>query len=245
MAICVTGGSGGVGRAIAERLATPGDHVFLGYAHTEPAAQEAAAVIAARGARPHLIKSDLGSAGGARDFVAAVAAVVDRVDVVVHSAVRAVPGPVLEMDAGLLDDLVAVNGTSLVHLTREALPLLGRGSVVLYVTSAGASRVNPSYGGIGGPKAMAEHFMRYLAFELGPRGVRINAIAPGPLDTAARRAMFPDTWAERLADQNSRNPSGRGVGFDDVANAVELLVRPEFSMVHGQVLRIDGGLSLS
>lgn len=74
--------------------------------------------------------------------------------------------------------------------------------------------------------------------------MRVNSISPGPLDTEARRQMFPDTWKTRLADQDALNPSGRGLAFDYIANIVELMVDPRFTMVQGQVITIDGGLTL-
>lgn len=244
MPICVTGGSSGIGRAIAERLARPGDHAFLNYHADDGAAAEAAEALAAKGAVPHLVKADIGTVDGVRELVAAVAAVVDRLDQLVHAAGMAVTGRLIDMDAETLEAAVRTNGTSFAHLVREALPLLGDGSSVFFVTSAGSTRALANYGALGAPKALAEHLARYLATEVAERGIRVNCISPGPLDTTARRRMFPDSWEERLVAQTEANPSGRAVEFEDVASVVELMADPRYRMVQGQVVTIDGGLTL-
>jgi len=242
--VCVTGGSSGIGRAIAERLARPGDHVFLNYHADDAAAAEAAAAIEAGGSIPHLVKADIGQVEGVRRLVAAIEAEVDSLDQLVHAAGMAVSGRLIDMDAETLEAAVRTNGTSFAHLVREALPLLGEGSSVFFVTSAGSTRALANYGGLGAPKALAEQMARYIATEVADRGIRVNCISPGPLDTTARRRMFPESWEERLAAQTEANPSGRALEFDDVAAVVELMSDPRYRMVQGQVVTIDGGLTL-
>lgn len=244
MAICVTGGSSGLGRAIAERFAHPGNDVFINYHSDDAAARDAAAAVEARGATSHLLKVDVTSADGARELMAAVAERTTRLDQLVHAAAKTVSGPLLECPPDELDDAIRLNGTTLVHLVREALPLLGEGSTVFFLSSRGARRVIPNYGSLGTAKALSEHLVRYLAVEVAPRGVRVNSIAPGAVDTTAFRAMFPDNWAERLAAAAKANPTGRGVELSDAADVVEALSRPEFSMVSGQMIAVDGGVSL-
>jgi enoyl-[acyl-carrier protein] reductase III len=245
MSVCVTGGSSGIGRAIAERLARPGGDVFVNYHSNDAAAADTAAAIEAKGATAHLCKLDVGTIEGVRELAEEMSSKVDRLDQLVHSAAMAVPGALLDMDAQTLEDAVRTNGTSLVHLVRETMPLLKPGSSVFFVTSAGSRKAMPGYGSLGAPKALAEHFARYLAIEVAARGIRVNCISPGPVDTMARRLMFPETWKERLEAQDKANPSGHGVELDDVAGVVELMSRPEFSMVQGQIVAIDGGLHLA
>ena len=118
---------------------------------------------------------------------------------VLASAAKALSGPLLELAPEELEKSVAVNGLALVNLVREALPLMGEGSTVFYLSSRGARRVIPNYGSLGTAKALGEHVVRYLAREVAPRGIRVLTVAPGSVDTAAYRAMFPDSWEERLA----------------------------------------------
>ena len=103
----------------------------------------------------------------------------------------------------------------------------------------------PEYGALGTAKALGEHVVRYLAKELGPRGIRVITIAPGAVDTAALRAMFPDTYEERLAAAAAANPLGRGVEMEDAAALCrDALPRRALEMVNGQTITVDGGLSL-
>lgn len=244
MAICVTGGSSGLGRAIAERFSRPGNDVFINYHANDAAAADAAEAVRTAGGNAHLVKVDLTQPEGAAELMAQISARVDRLDQLVHAAAKTVPGPLLEVNPADFVDSLALNASALVHLVREALPLLGEGSCVFYLTSRGGRTVLPGYGSLGVAKALADHIVRYLAVELAPRGVRVNCISPGPVDTPAYRAMFPDTWKERLASAVGATPAGRGVGAAEVAAAVELLTQQEFSMVVGQTITIDGGFSL-
>ena len=197
MAICVTGGSSGLGRAIAERFARSGTEVFINYHANDAAAEQAVAAVAAAGGKPFLIKADVGTRAGVEELIGIVAANVEQLDQLVHCAAKAVTGPLLELSREDLQDSIAVNGLALVDLCREALPLLGTGSTVFYVSSRGARFVIPNYGSLGTAKALGEHVVRYLARELAPRGVRVLTVAPGAVDTAAFRAMFPDAWEQR------------------------------------------------
>ncbi|HEX4751530.1 MAG TPA: SDR family oxidoreductase [Solirubrobacterales bacterium] len=244
MAILVTGGSSGLGRAIAERFARDGNDVFVNYHANDAAAAEAEAAIAAAGGTPHLIKSDVGTVEGVREVMDVVRRHTDRLDQIVHCAAKAVNGPLLELDPQELRESVILNGLSLVDLIREAGGLLGQGSVVFYLSSRGGRFVIHEYGALGTAKALGEHVVRYLAKELGPRGIRVITIAPGAVDTAALRAMFPETYEERLAAAAASNPLGRGVEMDDAAGLIEALCRPQLEMVNGQTITVDGGLSL-
>ena len=244
MAICVTGGSSGLGRAIAERFARDGNDVFVNYHANDAAAAAAEAAIAAAGGTPHLIKADVGTVEGVREVMDVVRSHVDRLDQLVHCAAKAVNGPLLEIDPEELRESVILNGLSLVDLVREAGPLLGAGSVVFYLSSRGGRFVIHEYGALGTAKALGEHVVRYLAKELGPRGIRVITVAPGAVDTAALRSMFPDTYQERLAASAQANPLGRGVEMEDAAALVEALCSPSLEMVNGQTITVDGGHSL-
>lgn len=244
MAILVTGGSSGIGRAIAERFAPGGTDVFINYHADDAAAEEARAAVEAAGGAPHLIKADVGTAAGCAEVIDAVKAEVAHLDQLVHGAARAQTGSLLEMSSDDLRESIAVNAIALVDLVREALPIIGEGSAVFYLTSRGARFVIPDYGSLGTAKALGEHIVRYLARECAPRGVRVMSVSPGAVDTTAFRSMFPDTYAERLEAAAAANPMGRGVTVEDCAALVEMLSNPQLEMVQGQTITADGGSSL-
>jgi NAD(P)-dependent dehydrogenase (short-subunit alcohol dehydrogenase family) len=241
MSILVTGGSKGIGRAIALRFATPGNHVFVNYAHDADAARATAEEIEQQGARASVIREDVGTAEGCARLVAQVAEQTERLDQLVHCAVYPVSSSVLDISPDDFQKAVQLNGAAILYLTQAARPLLARGSSVFFISSRGSKVSVPGYIGVGAPKALAEAIIRYLAVDLAPLGVRANTVSAGPLLTDAFRAAVPQA-DERFAMLAERNPSGRNLEFDDVTAAVEFLASPAASMINGQELFIDGGL---
>jgi enoyl-[acyl-carrier-protein] reductase (NADH) len=164
---------------------------------------------------------------------------------VVHCAVDAYASTALDADPVRFARAVTTNGTSLLFLVQAALPLLSRGSTVLYLTSRGGRIVVPNYAAVGVAKALAESLMRYLAVELAPKGVRINAIAPAIIETDAVRALFGDETGRLVRDAASHNPSGRGVKDADYTSLMRWLASPAAEFIQGQVIFVNGGANLS
>lgn len=245
MSILVTGGTKGIGLAIARRFAKPGTDVFLNYHADRRAADAAQAEISALGARAHLLQADIGTPEGARAVLDRVGAIVDRLDQVVHCAVRVLAEPTLSVDPHAFTAAINLNGTALVYLVQAARPLLRRGSSVFFVSSRGSRTVVPNYAAIGAGKALAEALVRYLVLELAPLGVRINCVAPGTLDTDALRSVFGDQTDALLRQQAESNPSGRNITHDDHTALVEFLASPAAAMIQGQVIFVNGGSYLA
>lgn len=243
MAVVVSGGTRGIGLEIAVALATPGGTVVIGYRQDAAVAAEACARLAATGATPVAVAADVGTADGAAELLAAVPSG-EPVDQLVHCAVEVVSGTATDADAARFDHAVAVNGLGLLHLTRAALPRLRRGSLVLFLSSRGARVVMPGYAAVGVGKATGEALVRYLAVELAPRGVRVNAVAPGMLDTAAVRTLYGDRTAAMLAAKAATIPAGRGLQHDDYLGLVAFLASPAAEMVTGQTVAVYGGADL-
>jgi NAD(P)-dependent dehydrogenase (short-subunit alcohol dehydrogenase family) len=245
MAILVAGGTKGIGFAIARAFARDGGRVFLAYHSDETAARRAEEEIAQLGAQAHLIKADAGSPEGCAAIIEAVRRTTGRLDQVVHCAVDAYVSSALAADPGRFARAVTTNGTSLLFLVQAALPLLRRGSSVVYLTSRGGRIVVPNYAAVGVAKALAESLMRYLAVELAPRGIRINAVAPAIVETDAVKSLFGAEAHSLVTGAASHNPSGRGVTDADYTNLIRWLASPEAEFIQGQVIFVNGGANLS
>jgi enoyl-[acyl-carrier protein] reductase III len=241
MAILITGGTKGIGLAVAKRFARPGLDIFLNYLSDEAAADSAAAALRALGARPHPIRGDVSTPAGVGAVLREVGSVVASLDVIVHCAVRVLVGPLLSLDPIAFGEAIALNGASLVYLVQAARPLLRPGSSIVFLSSRGSRQVIPGYAAIGAGKALAEALVRYLVPELAPLGVRINCVAPGTLDTEAVRSLFGDGTDAFLASERDGNPSGRNVTHDDYTGLIAFLASPEAQMIQGQAIFVNGG----
>ncbi len=243
MTIVITGGTKGIGLAIARRLARAGDPLILAYHVDEEAAAAAEAALAPTGARLRLVRADVGEIEGARQIMAAAASDARGPLHLVHSAAMIYPTTLLEADPAIFTRAIQTNGLSLFYLVQAALPLLDHGSSIVFISSAGARSAQPGYGALGAGKALAESLIRYLVAELAPRGVRINAVAPGLVETTSVAGMVGGAAAAaQLFERAARaSPSGRLSRDDDYTAVVEFLLSPASAFVQGQVIHANGG----
>ena len=245
MSILITGGIKGIGFAIAQRFAKPDADVFLNYHVDDVTAVKAKASIERLGARCHLIRGDVGTPAGAAAVLDQVKSKVSQLDQLVHCAVKVMPVPTLQANADDFTCAINLNGTAVLYLVQAALPILKRGSSVFFLSSRGGRIVVKNYAAVGVGKALAESLLRYLAVELAPLGVRINAIVPGALDTEALRAVFGSETDQFLKNAAEQNPSGRSVQHSDYLGLLEFLASPSAEMIQGQVIFINGGHNLA
>jgi enoyl-[acyl-carrier protein] reductase III len=237
-AVLVTGGSRGIGKAIALRFAELGAaRIAIGYLRNDSAAEAAAEEIAAAGAEPVLLRGNVTS-----DRVAREVAALGPLDVLVHNAATGVIRPALEVEEKHWDWTLGANARALLSLARAAAPQMQGGASIVGISSLGAQRVLENYALVGTSKAALESLVRYLAVELAPRKIRVNAVSAGVVETEALE-HFPNK-EQMLRAARRRTPVGRMVEPRDVAEAVIWLCSPGAEMVCGQTLVVDGGYSL-
>jgi enoyl-[acyl-carrier protein] reductase III len=234
----VTGGSRGIGREIALRFADEGAaRVAIGYLRNDKAAEAVAEELRARGAEPTLVRGNV-SSGKVAEQVGALGAL----DALVHSAATGVIRPALETEDKHWEWTMNANARALLSLAKAAAPAMPKGSAIVAISSLGSFRVLENYVLVGTSKAALESIVRYLGVELAPRGIRVNAVSGGVVDTDALE-HFPNR-EEMLRAANERTPAGRMVEPRDIADAVLFLSGPGSKMICGQTLIVDGGFSL-
>ena len=236
--VFVTGGSRGIGKAIALRFADLGAaRVAIGYLRNDRAAEATAEELRAKGAEPVLVRGNVSSERVAREV-----AELGPLQALVHNAATGVIRPALETEDKHWDWTLAANARALLSLARAAAPQMPEGSSIVGISSLGSTRVLTDYVLVGTSKAALESLVRYLAVELAPRGIRVNAVSGGVVDTEALQ-YFPQK-EQMLEWGQQRTPAGRLVTAEDIANAVVFLCSPEAEMIRGHVLVVDGGFLL-
>jgi enoyl-[acyl-carrier protein] reductase III len=239
----VTGGTRGIGRAIAQRLAEAGADVAINYLRNKKPAEEAAAAVRATGRKVLVVKGNVADADAVSGMFEAIEAEFHGLDILVSNAASGVIKPALELTMKHWHWTMDINAAALLPLVQNAARLMGTaGGHVVAVSSLGAVRAIPNYAAIGASKAALESLVRHLAVELAPRRIRVNAVSAGVVDTEALM-HFPNR-EEMLAEGARRTPAGRLVEPRDVADAVLFLVSPLASMIVGQTMVVDGGYSI-
>jgi enoyl-[acyl-carrier protein] reductase III len=239
----VTGASRGIGRAIAHKLAAAGCDVAVNYYNSHHEAEAVCAAVRAVGRKACAIQGNVGDPQSVGELFDEFGRHFDRLDILVSNAATGVLRPVLEMSLKHWRWCLETNALALALLAQRAVPLMPAGGRIVAMSSLGADRAIPGYGFVGASKAALESLVRSLAQELGPRGIRVNAVSAGVVDTDALR-VFPNREA-LLSSFAGRAPSGTVLTPDDVAAAVYLLCLPEAAMVTGHTLVVDGGYGIA
>ena len=239
----ITGASRGIGRATALKLARAGCDIAANYYNSADQAETLCAEVRALGRRAIAIAGSVGVPDSVDEIVAEFGKHFDRLDILVSNAASGVLKPTVEMTLKHWRWCMETNALALNLLTQRSLTLMGPGTRIVALSSLGAERAMPGYGFIGASKAALESLARALAQELGPRGIRVNVVSAGVVDTDAL-AYFPNR-EDLLADFARRTPAGPVLTPEDVAGAVYLLCLPEAAMINGHTLVVDGGFAIS
>jgi 3-oxoacyl-[acyl-carrier protein] reductase len=235
----VTGGSKGIGAAIAERLAADGAAVAFTYASSPQKAGEVARAIESAGGRALAIRADSADAEAVKNAVAETVKTFGRLDILVNNAGVAVLNPIDEVSPDEFDRLVAVNIKGVFVATREAVRHMGEGGRIIMIGSVNSDFV--PFAGVSVyalTKGAVAGFTRGLARDLGPRGITVNNVQPGPVDTDMNPADGP--FAEALKGMIALHRYGQG---DEIAGLVSYLASPEAGYITGASLKIDGGFA--
>ncbi len=239
----VTGGTRGLGAAISRALVERGARVDAWYRADRASAESLAAEIAAAGGEINLHAGNLVEPVEARRVCAAILAREPRLDGLVHCAALGSFKPLMEVRPAQWDLTLDVGARAFLLCTQQLAPAMADGGRIVALSSLGSRRVVPAYGALGIAKAALEALVRSLAVELAPRGIRVNAVAAGPV--AGTSIDVHPHAEELLARSAARTPAGRLVTAEEVADLVLLLLSPLAQGLCGQVLVADGGLSLA
>ena len=240
----ITGASRGIGRAIAIQLAQRGAHIVLNYVRNDEAAEKTRQELIALGVRVLNHRANVGDPKAVEELVAAAAAEFGRIDILIHNAALGAFKPVHQLKINHWEISLDINSKALLVLTQKVLPFMEKqkSGNIIGISSLGAHRFIPNYGAIGISKAALETLIKYLAVELAPKGIRVNCVSGGLVDTDALRS-FPN-YEEMKKEVVSRTPAGRIGRPEDLASIVSFLVQPESDWIYGQIIVADGGLSL-
>ena len=243
----VTGSSRGIGRACAVRLAEAGADVVVNYVTSRAAAENVAEKIASLGRRAVIVKADVSEQDDVAAMMEFVGQRFGKLDILVSNAASGGFRPLITATARNFDATMKTNVLALIYLVQSGLKLLekseGRAKVIA-LSSHGSHLALPFYGIIGASKAALESTVRHLALELGERGVNVNVVKAGLVDTdSSRKLPMADQMFE--ATRKYRNMTGgRMLDADDVANAVLFLASPLSDMVQGETLVVNGGAAV-
>ncbi|MCF6526442.1 SDR family oxidoreductase [Streptomyces sp. JJ36] len=235
----VTGGSRGIGRRTAARLAADGCPVVVGYAGDREAAEGAAGEIVAAGGRATAVRADVGDERQVAALFDAAETEYGGVDIVVHAAGRMHLAPVAELDLAELDALYRTNIRGTFAVAQQAARRVRRGGAVLTFSSSVVGLAFPGYGAYSAGKGAVEAVTLILARELRGRDVTVNAIAPGPTATDLFLEGKDEETVARLAAQPPLERLGAPA---DIAEVAAFLASPAGHWVNGQVVRANGGI---
>jgi 3-oxoacyl-[acyl-carrier protein] reductase len=236
----VTGASGGIGRAVAERLGLDGFAVAVSYAGNSAKAQEVVAAIKAAGGEAIAVKGDVANPADVERLFKETIAAFDRLDVVVNCAGIM---PLLPISGGELesfDKVVATNLRGTFLVLGQAASHLPEGGRIIAFSSSVIAKSFPNYGPYIATKAGVEGLVRVLANELRGRNITVNAVAPGPVATDL---FLSGKSEEQIKEFSKLNPLERLGQPEDIAHVVSFLAGPDGGWINGQVLRANGGFA--
>ncbi|HEU4965169.1 MAG TPA: enoyl-[acyl-carrier-protein] reductase FabL [Bacilli bacterium] len=240
----VTGGSRGIGKAIALRLAQEGADVVINFFRNRKPAEETKVEIEQLGRRCHIIKANVGDVEKIGALFEEIRSEMGGLDILISNAASGVQIPAMEVEEKHWDWTMGINAKALLFLAQQAAPLMEArgGGAIVSISSLGSTFALKNYTCVGTSKAALESLTRYLGVELAPKNITVNAVSGAAVDTDALKT-FPNR-EEMLQEHADQTPAGRMITAEDLANVVHFLCTDQAKMICGQTIVVDGGFSL-
>ena len=242
----ITGSGRGIGRAIALHFAERGADVVINYFRNRASAEETAAEAEQYGVQTEVVKANVGDIDDLQRLISTTGEVFGGLDFLISNAGSGYNRPIMEQRPKGWDWTMDINARAYLFLAQQAVPLMEKrgGGKMVAISSPGSFRVLPEYAVVGASKAAVEALTRYLAVELAPRNIAVNAVSPGIVATEALQHFNTMQGEDVLAEIARQTPAGRIATPEDVAGVVAFLCSPAAAMIRGQILLADGGFTL-
>ncbi len=239
----VSGSGRGIGRATALKLASLGCDIVVNYFRRRETAENTAKDIQALGVGAEVIKANVGDPAKIDEMFDAIANKFGHLDIFISNAASGVGRPVLDVDVKAWDWTMDINAKAFLLCAQRAAKLMeGRAGKIVSISSLGSTFVWPTYAAVGVSKAAVEALTRYLAIEMIPKGICVNAVSASAVNTEALKFYIREGYVK---DTKQTTPVGRMVTPEDVASVVAFLCSDEAFMIRGQTIIVDGGTSVA
>ncbi|MGH9107235.1 MAG: SDR family oxidoreductase [Acidimicrobiales bacterium] len=240
----ITGSSRGIGRAVALSLARCGASVVVNYRRRAEAAQSARDELVAAGGKAVAVRADVEHPAEIAQLFDAAREAFGRLDFFVSNAAASSFKPILQLSQHHLDRSFATNVRSFVLGAQHAVSLMDRGGRIVALSSYGSTRVFPTYANLGSAKAAIEVWARYMAVELAPKGINVNAVSGGLIETDSLDHFYNMDGMAPMESVVAKIPKARPGTAQEIADVVVFLLGPGSEYITGQTIVADGGLSL-
>jgi enoyl-[acyl-carrier protein] reductase III len=241
----VTGGTRGLGRATALRLARSGATLALNYRRDEQSARRTLEEIRAFAPRSILVQADLGEDEQVRAMVQLVGKELGRVDILVANAAATAFRPLLELKPHHLARTFNLSVGGFAAAVQESARLMGAGGRIVMISGVDSIRFTDGHGALGAAKAALESMVRYFAFELGPRGITVNGVNFALIDSDSSRLYLGEDFERIARAAAERSALKRVPSADEIAAMICLICMPDAGFLTAQTVMLDGGLSLA
>ncbi len=238
----VTGGTRGIGLAVAERLAKRGADVVISYFRSRQSANEAVEKIKSYGVECYAHRANMGNHDQIPAIFDGIKSKFGKLDILISNAALGLYTSMLEIDDKAWDLSMHTNARAFLNCVQLASPIMPDHSRIVTLSSLGSIRYIPGYAAIGVSKAAIENMVKYMAIELASRHITVNCVSGGFIDTSALK-VFPN-YEQMKKEVSDRTPFKRIGTPDEVADVVVFMASPQASWITGQTVIVDGGYSL-